>query len=214
MVPKVVGCNLLDQVQAGSRTVCDAKILGLRVAQVTTSIEKRKRVPKTHVFLLLHVAVKSREWQGRHCSGTVGHEEGIRSCGSSSGLQGNETARCEFVLDGMIAALWNGSVHESVLVNEKQRGTSPESPVIFTMIMEMAQLGSHENCVEAGRFYIGCDLFCGRCGVCCCVSCCCGRGGDKGYCKVGEEEVGLTVGAQKTLWTSYLKMVDKSIMLD
>ena len=35
-------CNLLDQVQACSRTVCDAKILGLRVAQVT-SIEKRKR---------------------------------------------------------------------------------------------------------------------------------------------------------------------------
>ena len=37
------GRNLLDQVQAGSRTVCDAKILGLRVAQVTNSIEKRKR---------------------------------------------------------------------------------------------------------------------------------------------------------------------------
>ena len=59
---------------------------------------------------------------GRHCGGTMGHEEGIRSCGSSSGLQVNETARCGFVLDGMIAAIWNGSLHESVLVNEKQRG--------------------------------------------------------------------------------------------
>ena len=33
------------------------------------------------------------------------------------------------------------------------------------MIMELVQLGSHENCVEAGRFYVGCDLLYGRCGV-------------------------------------------------
>ena len=128
---------------------------------------------------------------------------------SSSGLQSSETARCEFVLDGMIAALWNGSLHESVLVNEKQRGTSPESPVSFTMIIEKVQFGSHENCVEAERHCIDCDLLCGRCGVGCCVSCCCGSGGDKGYCKVGRGKVCLTVGAQKTLWTSHLKMVEK-----
>ena len=107
----------------------------------------------------------------------------------------------------MIAAIWNGSLHESVLVNEKQRGSSPESPVIFTMIIEKVQFRSHENGVEAERHCIDCDLLCGRWW-------CCGSDGDKGYCKVGREKVGLTVGAQKTLWTSYLKMVDKSIIVD
>ena len=29
------GCNVLDQVQADSRTVCDVESLGLRLAQVT-----------------------------------------------------------------------------------------------------------------------------------------------------------------------------------
>ena len=66
------GCKLLGQVQAGSRTVCDAKILGLRVAQVTNSIEKRKRANgvcaedtcRCWTVLVLQVAELSREWQG------------------------------------------------------------------------------------------------------------------------------------------------------
>ena len=36
------GCNVLDQVQAYCWTVCDAKSLGLRLAQVTPSTEIRK----------------------------------------------------------------------------------------------------------------------------------------------------------------------------
>ena len=36
------GCNVLDQVQAYCWTLCDAKSLGLRLAQVTTSTEIRK----------------------------------------------------------------------------------------------------------------------------------------------------------------------------
>ena len=36
------GCNVLDQVQAYCWTVCDAKSLGQRLAQVTPSIEIRK----------------------------------------------------------------------------------------------------------------------------------------------------------------------------
>ena len=37
----------------------------------------------------------------RNCGGTAGREESVRPCGPSSGLQGNETARCELVLDGL-----------------------------------------------------------------------------------------------------------------
>ena len=42
MAPKVGGCNVLDEVQAYCWTVCDAKSLGLRLAQVTPSTEIRK----------------------------------------------------------------------------------------------------------------------------------------------------------------------------
>ena len=58
------GCNVLDQVQAYCWTVCDAKSLGLRLAQVTPSTAF---VPKAHadagLFLLLKAADLSREWQ-------------------------------------------------------------------------------------------------------------------------------------------------------
>ena len=63
-------CIVLDQVQVDSWTVCDAKSLGLCLAQVTPSTEIRERaafVPKTHadagLFLLLQAAELSQEWQ-------------------------------------------------------------------------------------------------------------------------------------------------------
>ena len=38
---------------------------------------------------------------GRNCGSTIGREESVRPCGPSSGLQSNEAARCESVLDGI-----------------------------------------------------------------------------------------------------------------
>ena len=101
------GCNVLDQVQADCWTVCVAKSLGLRVAQAAPPLRyesvQTAFVPKTHpdagLFLLLQAAELSREWQ-REIVVVQLREEGVRSRGSSSGLEGNETARCEPVLDG------------------------------------------------------------------------------------------------------------------
>ena len=101
------GCNVLDQVQAYCWIVCDAKSLGLRLAQVTPSTEIRKCVDcvcaedARRCWLLFAVErgrTVSRVAE-RNCGvGTAGREESVRLCGPSSGLQGNEIARCEFVL--------------------------------------------------------------------------------------------------------------------
>ena len=83
----------------------------------------------------------------RTCGGAVGREEGIRSRGSSSCLQGNEITRCESVFSmALIAAVWNGSCTQARLgtvLSSKVRLSrglpqgAPEPPVIFTVIMEL-----------------------------------------------------------------------------
>ena len=97
---------------------------------------------------------------------TTGRERGVRSRGSSSGLQGNETTS---------RGLPQGA---------------PESPVIFTMTMEMVLRDlitswiARKTGMETGRLSIGCDLLCGRCGAGCCVGGCCGSDGGRGHCKI------------------------------
>ena len=49
----------------------------------------------------------------RICGGTAGREESVRPCGPSSGLHGNETARCEFVLDGSDCCNLEWKLYES-----------------------------------------------------------------------------------------------------
>ena len=117
------GCNVLDQVQTYCWTVCDAKSLGLRLAQVTTSIEIRKCANCVCAGNTRRCwSVSAVEGGGtvsrvaeRDCSGTAGREESVRPCGPSSGLQGNETARCEFVLDGLDCGNLEWKLHEGML---------------------------------------------------------------------------------------------------
>ena len=102
--------NLLDKVQAECWIVCDAKSFGLRMAQVTPSTAVRERANgvcaenrrRCWLFLVVASCRIVERMAERNCGGTTGREEGVRSCGSSSCLQGNETARCESVLDGML----------------------------------------------------------------------------------------------------------------
>ena len=88
------GCNVLDQVQAYCWAVCDAKSLGLRLAQVTPSTEIRKCADCVcsedtrrcwSVFAVEGGGTVSRVAE-RNCSGTAGREESVRTCGRSSGL--------------------------------------------------------------------------------------------------------------------------------
>ena len=80
----------------------------------------------------------------RNCGGAGGREEGVRSRGSSSGLQGNEITKREPVLDGTDSRDpgWKearlGTVSSSkVRMSRGLLQSSPESAVIFTMIMEL-----------------------------------------------------------------------------
>ena len=114
------GCNVLDQVQAYCWTVCDAKSLGLRLAQVAPSTEIRVCADCVcaedacrcwFVFAVESGRTVSRVAE-RNCGGTAGCEESIRPCGPSSGIQGNETARCELVFDGLDCGDLEWKLHE------------------------------------------------------------------------------------------------------
>ena len=148
------GCNLLDQVQADSWFVCDAESLGLRMAQVTPSTEIRERANSVcaedarrcwAVSAVASLRVVERVAEG-NCGSTIGREESVRPCGPSSGFQGNEAVRCESVLDGTDCCNLEWKLCESALGTvssnkvRMSRGLpqgAPESPVIFTMIMEL-----------------------------------------------------------------------------
>ena len=117
------GCNVLDQIQAYCWTVCDARSLGLRLAQVTSSTEIREcangicaedACGRCLVFGVESGGTVSRVAEG-NCGGTAGREESVRPCGPSSGLQGNETARREFVLDGPDCGNLEWKLYEGML---------------------------------------------------------------------------------------------------
>ena len=118
------GRNVLDQVQADSRTVVrDAESLGPRLAQVTPSTEIRERANSVcaqdarrcwFVFAVESGGTVSRVTE-RNCGGTAGRKESVRPRGPSSGLQGSEVARCESVLDGIDCCNLEWKLYESAL---------------------------------------------------------------------------------------------------
>ena len=102
------GCNVFDQVQTDCWIVCDAASLGLRMAQVTSSTEVRERANCVCAEDACRCWTVSAVASGRvvermaerNCGSAIRREESVRPCGPSSGLQVNEAARCESVLDG------------------------------------------------------------------------------------------------------------------
>ena len=96
-------------------------------------------------FLLLKAAELSREWQKKIVAVQLDVKKAFDHVGPSSGLQGNEIARCEFVLDGLGCGnlewkLCDGMLGDGDVKIQRSRGLpqgAPESPVIFTMIMEL-----------------------------------------------------------------------------
>ena len=135
MAPKVVGATCLDQVQANRWAVCDAKSLGLRTAQVAPSIAVRERADGVCAEVACRCWFVSAVESGRtvsrmaerNCGGTAGLEESVRPCGPSSGLQGNEAAWCELVLDGFDLE-WK--LHESAFRDGlvEQSSDEPKTP--------------------------------------------------------------------------------------
>ena len=157
MAPKVVGATCLTKFRPSSCTVCDAESLWAMCGSSHSTPLKYESVqtafvPKTHaqiagLFLLLQAAELSRERQREIVVLQLDVKKASRPCGPSSGLQGNETARCEFVFDGFDCGNLDWKLHEGMRLGtvssnkvQMSRGLppgAPESPVIFTMIMEL-----------------------------------------------------------------------------
>ena len=187
------GCNVLDQVQAYCWTVCDAKSLWLRLAQVTPSTEIRKCANCVCAEDTRRCwSVSAVEGGGtvsrmaeRDCSGTTGREEGVRPCGPSSGLQGNEIARCELVLDGLDC----GNLEWKFKQSSDEPRIASRSAGIPSHLHDDHGIGAArldkeldftETGLEIGRLHAGCDLLCGRCGADCCIGVCCRNNGVRG----------------------------------
>ena len=185
MAPKVVVATCLTKFRH-CWTVCDAKSLGLRLAQVTPSTEIRKCADGVCaedacrcwlVFAVESGRTVSRMAE-RNCGGTVGREEGVRPCGPSSGLQGNETARCELVFDGLDCGDLEWKLHEGALGNGDVEQSSDEPRIASRSAARLdKELDSTETGLEIGRLHAGCDLLCGRCGADCCFGVCCRNNG-------------------------------------
>ena len=113
----------------------------------------------------------------------------------SSGLQGNEIARCELVLDGLDCGNLEWKLHEGMLGNSDIKQSSDEPRIAS----RSAGIPSHlhddhgigaarldkeldfkETGLEIGRLHAGCDLLCGRCGADCCIGVCCRNNGVRG----------------------------------
>ena len=236
MAPKVVGATCLTKFRPITGLCAMRKVLGYVWLKSLTPLKyesvQTAFVPKTHadagLFLLLKAAELSREWQRENCGGTAGREESIRPCGPSSGLQGNEAARCELVLDGFDCcnlewksherAFGNGLVEQSSDEPRTRIGSAGVSGHLYNdhgigAARPDKELDNTKTVLEAGRFCAGCDLLCGRRGVGRCIDICC-RNNVLSEVTEKLKEVGLTVGAQRTHWTSYPKMMDKNITVD
>ena len=120
----------------------------------------------------------------------------------------------------LVAAIWNGSCMkarwETVPPNKVRmsRGlpqAAPESPVIYTMIMELVLRDLIESWITRKLIWKLDDFALAVVLVAVSMS--------AAEILVSEviaklKEVGLSVGAQKTHWTSFPKMMDKCIMVD
>ena len=203
------GCNVFDQVQADHRLMPDARSLGLRMAQVTPSIaveesadgvcaEDTRRCWPVLVAASSRIVEKMAEelW-----CGAIGREEGIRSRGSSSCLQGNERTRCESVLDGIDCCDLEWKLHESTLGDSLVGQSSKEQRIAWRGAgisshlhndhgIGVARFDKHLDSPETGmetrRLCAGCDLLRGRCGVGC-VGNCCGSDGGRGNRKTERD---------------------------
>ena len=158
------------------------------------------------------------------CGGEVGRKEGIRSRGSSSCLQGNEVTRCESVFDGLDCCNleWGSCV-------EARLGTAvlSQSPNEQRLASGGAGIFGHLQLVlrDPMKSWITRNMAWSLDGFVLAAICYADdvvlvaapvAAAEVIVAGVTEKlkEVGLSVGAQKTHWTSHPKMVDRCIVVD
>ena len=188
-------------------------------------------VPTTHVdaglFVLLQAAEQSREMSERNCGGAAGREKGIRPRGPSCCFQGNEITKFEPIFDVVDRCNLDWKLHESAFGNGYVEQSSDEprfTPgctgvsghlrndhglVLRVLIKswKFRELAwSPDDFVLAATCYAD-DVVLVAASVAAAEA------------MVAEviaklREVGLSVGAQITQWTSHPKIMDKSIVVD
>ena len=229
------GCNVLDQVQAYCWTVCDAKSLGLRLAQVTPSTEIRKcancvcaeDTRRCWSVSAVEGAELSRVWQKEIVVVQFDVKKAFDHVDHRAAFRAMKLQGVSLFSMALIAAIWNGSCMKACLGTvtsnkvQMSRGLpqgAPESPVIFTMIMELVLRDlikswiSRKLAWRLDDFTLAAICYADDV-VLIAVSV---SAAETMVSEVIEKlkDVGLTVGAQKTHWTSFPKMVDKNIMVD
>ena len=230
--PESGGCNVLDQVQANRWTVCDAKSLWLkslpplRFESVQTAF-----VPKTHsdtgLFLLLKAAELSREWQREIVVVQLDVKKAFDHVDHRAAFKAMKLQGVSLFSMVLIAAIWSGSCMKACLGTvtsnkvQMSRGLpqgAPESPVIFTMIMELVLRDLIKSWITlklAWRLYdFALAAICYADDVVLVAVSMSASEIMVTEALAKLKEVGLTVGAQKTHWTSFPKMMDKNITVD
>ena len=231
MAPKVVGATCLTKFRPIAGLFAMRKVLSyvwlkslppLKYERVQTAF-----VPKTHadagLFLLLQAAELSREWQRESVVVQLDVKKAFGHVDHRAAFKAMKLQGVSFFSMALIAAIWNASCMkarlETVSSNKVRmsRGV-PESPVIFTMIMEVVLRDfvkswiTRELAWRLDDFALAAICYADDV-VLVAVSM------SAAEIMVTEviaklKEVGLSVGTQKTHWTSYPKMMDKSIMVD
>ena len=118
MAPKVVGATCLTKFRPITGLCAMRKSLGLCVAHVTPPTAIRECADgvcaedtcRCWTVLVVASCRNVERMAERNCGGTIGRK-------ASSGLQGNETARCEHVPDGTDCCNLEWKLHESALGN-------------------------------------------------------------------------------------------------
>ena len=154
MAPKVVGATCLTKFRPIAGLCAMRKVLGyvwlkslppLRYESVQTAF-----VPKTHadagLFLLLKAAELSREWQREIVVVQLDVKKAFDHVDHRAAFKAMKLQGVSLFSMALIAAIWSGSCMKACLGTvtsnkvQMSRGLpqgAPESPVIFTMIMEL-----------------------------------------------------------------------------
>ena len=233
MAPKVVGATCLTKFRPIAGLCAMRKVLGyvwlkslppLKYESVQTAL-----VPKTHadagLFLLLKAAELSREWQREIVVVQLDVKKAFDHVDHRAAFRAMKLQGVSLFSMALIAAIWSGSCMKACLGTvtsnkvQMSRGPpqgAPESPVTFTMIMELVLRDlikswiSRKLAWRLDDFTLAAICYADDV-VLIAVSV---SAAETMLSEVIEKlgEVGLS--AQKTHWTSFPKMMDKNITVD
>ena len=214
------GCHEPGQIQADRRIVCDDK-KSLSLAQFILTEDTRG------CWYVLEESCLDREWQTQIVVVQLDVKKASDHVEQRAAFTAMRWQNVSVFSMALIAAIWIGNCmkgHLGTVTSNKvqmSRGLpqrAPESPVIFTMIMELVLRDlikswiSRKLAWRLDDFTLAAICYADDV-VLIAVSV---SAAETMVSEVIEKlkEVGLTVGAQKTHWTSFPKMMDKHITVD